>query len=83
MLRIAQQSPVSPKMGLKVQVFVKSRQVVWFISRMLGPDEVNSFVLWKTLLWNCVLPSLVDTPADGEILDRFLPFYFEKRLSML
>ena len=69
--------------GLKVQVPVESREVVWSISRMLGLDEVDTFVLWKTFLRNRGLPSSVDPPTDDEILDHFIPFYFEERLSIL
>ena len=31
--------------GLKVQVPVESREVVWSISHMLGLDEVDTFIL--------------------------------------
>ncbi|KAF8589637.1 hypothetical protein K439DRAFT_1404885 [Ramaria rubella] len=69
--------------GVKVQVPSESRQVVWSISRMLGLDEVDAFILWKTFLRNRGLPSSVDTPSDEEMLDHFIPFYFEERLSIL
>lgn len=69
--------------GVKVQVPAESREVVWSISRILGLDEIDAFVLWKTFLRNRGLPSTVDTPTDEEILDHFIPFYFEERLSIL
>ena len=64
--------------SLKVQVPVESHEVIWSISRMLGLDEVDTFVLWKTFLHNHGLPSSVDPPMDNKILDHF---YFEERLS--
>ena len=69
--------------GIKTQVPNESREVVWSISRMLGLDEVDAFILWKVFLRNRGLPSDVDTPTDEEILDHFIPFYFEERLSIL
>ncbi|KAF8467434.1 nucleoporin subcomplex protein binding to Pom34-domain-containing protein [Gautieria morchelliformis] len=69
--------------GFKTEVPSESRQVVWAISRMLGLDEVDAFILWKIFLRNRGLPSDVDTPTDEEILDHFIPFYFEERLSIL
>jgi nuclear pore complex protein Nup188 len=69
--------------GIKTQVPSESREVIWSISRMLGLDEVDAFILWKVFLRNRGLPSDVDTPTDEEILDHFIPFYFEERLSIL
>lgn len=69
--------------GVETQVPSESREVVWSISRMLGLDEVDAFILWKIFLRNRGLPSDVDTPTDEEILDHFIPFYFEERLSIL
>jgi len=50
---------------------------------MLGLDEVDTFVLWKTFLRNRGLPSTIETPTDEDIVAHFTPFYFEERLSLL
>lgn len=68
---------------IKTQVPSESREVIWSISRLLSLDEVDAFVLWKVFLRNRGLPSDVDTPTDEDILDHFIPFYFEERLSIL